>query len=82
MVGRYFDGRFRKYTIDEIMAGDNTGLDIFQIKDKSLFDSDMFADDIIESLQTALDGFNELKATLNKQVMSCQIMKSADCYFD
>jgi hypothetical protein len=29
MVGRYFDGRFRKYTIDEIMAGDNTGLDIF-----------------------------------------------------
>lgn len=64
------DGRFRKYTIDEIMARDNTSLDIFWIKDKSLADldnlpdPDVLADDIIENLQAALDGFNELKATL------------------
>ena len=64
------DGRFRKYTIDEIMARDNTSLDIFWIKDKSgidmdnLPDPDVLADDIIENLQAALKGFNELKATL------------------
>jgi type I restriction enzyme M protein len=64
------DGRFRKYTIDEIMARDNTSLDIFWIKDKSLADldnlpdPDVLADDIIENLQSALDGFKELKETL------------------
>ena len=64
------DGRWRKYTIDEILSRDKKSLDIFWIKDKSLADldnlpsPDELADDIIENLQSALDSFRELKAQL------------------
>lgn len=64
------EGRFRKYSIDEIMKRDKLSLDIFWIKDKSLADldnlppADELADDIIENLQSALGSFRELKATL------------------
>lgn len=64
------EGRFRKYSIDEIMKRDKLSLDIFWIKDKSLADlenlppADELADDIIENLQSALESFRELKATL------------------
>ena len=34
------DGRFRKFSIDEIMKRDKTSLDIFWIKEKSLADLD------------------------------------------
>ena len=66
------DGRFRKFSVDEIMERDKTSLDIFWIKDKSLADldnlpsPDELASDIIENLQSALDSFSALKAKLNK----------------
>lgn len=64
------EGRFRKYSIDEIMKRDKLSLDIFWIKDKSLADlenlppADELADDIIENLQSALESFIELKQQL------------------
>ena len=66
------DGRFRKFSVDEILARDKTSLDIFWIKDKSLADldnlpsPDELASDIIENLQSALDSFRELQAQLEK----------------
>ncbi len=64
------DGRWRKFSIDDILKRDKTSLDIFWIKDKSLADldnlpdPDIFADDIIENLQSALESFQELKKQL------------------
>ena len=66
------EGRFRRYSVDEILQRDKKSLDIFWIKDKSLADlnnlpsPDELADDIIENLQSALDSFQELKAQLGK----------------
>lgn len=64
------DGRWRKFSVDEILARDKTSLDIFWIKDKSLADldnlpaPDELAADIIENLQSAMDSFQELLSTL------------------
>ena len=64
------EGRFRKYSIDNILKRDKLSLDIFWIKDKSLADLDNLppvdelADEIIENLQSALESFKELKAAL------------------
>jgi type I restriction enzyme M protein len=64
------DGRFRKYTVEEILERDKTSLDLFWIKDKSLADldnlpdPDILADDIIENLQSALESSQELKDQL------------------
>ena len=64
------DGRFRRFSIDEIMQRDKISLDIFWIKDKSLADldnlppADELADEIIENLQSALESFRELKGKL------------------
>lgn len=66
------DGRFRRFSIEEVMERDKTSLDIFWIKDKSLADLDNLpspnelANDIIENLQSALDSFTALQAQLNK----------------
>ena len=63
-------GRWRKFSAEEILARDKTSLDIFWIKDQSLADldnlpePDQLAADIIENLQSALDGFQELKRQL------------------
>ena len=65
------EGRFRIFTIDEILERDKASLDIFWIKDKSFADLDNLpspgelADEIIENLQSALESFEELKAQLN-----------------
>ena len=65
------DGRWRKFTVQEILDRDKASLDIFWIKDKSLADldslpaPDVLAMDIIENLQSALDGFQELIQQLN-----------------
>lgn len=67
------DGRFRKYSIDEILKRDKTSLDIFWIKDKALADldnlpsPDELASDIIENLQSALESFQELLLQLEKK---------------
>lgn len=64
------DGRWRKFTIDEILQRDKLSLNIFWIKDKSLADldnlpdPDVLADSIIENLQSALESFQELQAQL------------------
>lgn len=66
------EGRWRKYTVEEIMARDKTSMDIFWIKDKSLADldnlppSDEIAEEIIENLQNALASFAELQTKLKK----------------
>lgn len=64
------DGRWRRFSIDEILKRDKTSLDIFWVKDKSLADLDNLpapeelAADIIENLQSALESFAELQAKL------------------
>ena len=66
------DGRWRKYTYDELIARDKTSLDIFWLKDKSLTDldnlpeSDVLAQDIIENLEAGLDSFRQVLAGLGK----------------
>lgn len=66
------DGRWRRFSVEEVLKRDKTSLDIFWIKDKSLADldnlpdPDVLASDIIDNLQSALDSFNELKAQLEK----------------
>ena len=60
------DGRFRKFSVDEIFSRDKTSLDIFWIKDKSLADLDNLpppneiAVDIMGNLQTAMECFAEI----------------------
>ncbi|MGX8700963.1 N-6 DNA methylase [Caproiciproducens sp.] len=66
------DGRFRRFGVEEILARDKTSLDILWIKDKSLTDldslpdPDVLASDIIDNLQSAMDGFKELLETLGE----------------
>lgn len=66
------EGRWRCFTAEEILARDKTSLDIFWIKDKSLADLDNLpvpeelAQDIMENLQSAMDGFGELLAALKQ----------------
>ncbi len=60
------EGRWRKFTYNEIIARDKTSLDIFWLRDKSLSDLDSLpepeelAQDIIENLQAALASFEEI----------------------
>ena len=64
------DGRWQKFSAQEILNRDKASLDIFWIKDKSLADlenlpdPDALAADIIENLQSALEGFQELTLQL------------------
>ena len=57
------EGRWRKFTYDEIMGRDKTSLDIFWLRDKSLADldnlpdPDVLANDIIENLEAAVESF-------------------------
>ena len=66
------EGRWRKYTYADIIARDKTNLDIFWLKDKSLADldnlpdPDILAADIIENIESALEGFKDLLATINR----------------
>jgi type I restriction enzyme M protein len=65
------EGRWRKYTYDEIIARDKTSLDIFWLKDDSLIDMDnlpepdILAADIIENLEASLVSFRAVTDTLN-----------------
>ncbi|PWV49578.1 class I SAM-dependent DNA methyltransferase [Chitinophaga sp. S165] len=62
------DGRWRKFSYNDIIARDKTSLDITWIKDKSLADldnlpnPDELAQDIIENLEAGLESF---KAVIN-----------------
>lgn len=65
------EGRWRKFTYDEIIARDKTSLDITWLKDKSLADldnlpvPDELAEDIVENLEGALESFKAVIASLN-----------------
>lgn len=66
------EGRWRKFTYQEILERDKTSLDITWIKDKSLSDldnlpdPDQLATDIIENLKSAVESFEEIMITLNR----------------
>ena len=64
------EGRWRKFSYEQIIARDKTSLDIFWLKDKSLADldnlpePDVLAGEIIENLEAGLNSFREIAATL------------------
>ena len=65
------EGRWRKFSYDQIVARDKTSLDIFWLKDKSLADldnlpePDVLAGEIIENLEAGLNSFREIAAALS-----------------
>lgn len=65
------NGRFRKFSYDEIIARDKTSLDIFWLKDESLADlenlpdPDVLANEIIENLESAVESFKEIMEEIN-----------------
>jgi type I restriction enzyme M protein len=60
------EGRWRKFTYDEIISRDKTSLDITWLKDKSLADLDNLPDpdvlalDIMENLEAGLENFRAI----------------------
>ncbi|MBS3780454.1 MAG: N-6 DNA methylase, partial [Desulfovermiculus sp.] len=67
------NGRWRKFTYDEIKARDKTSLDIFWIRDESLADlddlpdPDILAEEIIENLEAGVESFKQVVQSLNGQ---------------
>ena len=66
------EGRWRKFTYEELIARDKTSLDIFWLKDKSLTDLDnlpepeLLAAEIIENLEAGLSNFREILTVLER----------------
>lgn len=66
------EGRWRKFSYQELIARDKTSLDIFWLKDKSLSDldnlpePDELATEIIENLEAGLNSFREILGALGK----------------
>jgi type I restriction enzyme M protein len=64
------EGRWRKFTYEQIIARDKTSLDIFWLKDKSfanldnLPEPDELALEIIDNLEAGLNSFREIAAAL------------------
>jgi len=64
------EGRWRKFSYEQIVARDKTSLDIFWLKDKSLADldnlpePDVLAGEIIDNLEAGLNSFREIAAAL------------------
>ncbi len=60
------DGRWRKFSYEEIIKRDKTNLDIFWIKDNSLTDlenlpePDIIAAEIVDEVEAGLDSFREV----------------------
>ena len=65
------EGRWRKFSYEDILARDKTNLDIFWLKDKSftdldnLPDPDVLANEIIENLESGLNSFKGMMETIN-----------------
>lgn len=63
-------GRWRRFTLDEILARDKVSLDIFWLRDESLGDMEnlpepeVIAADIVENLEAGLEGFRQVLAAL------------------
>jgi type I restriction enzyme M protein len=66
------EGRWRKFTYDEIIARDKTSLDISWLRDKSLADldnlpdPDVLAEEIVDNLEAALANFRTIGVALKK----------------
>ena len=66
------DGRWRSYSIDDILARDKVNLDIFWLRDESLEDSDNLPDpdiiaaEIVEELEAALEQFRLIAEDLGE----------------
>ena len=64
------EGRWRKYSYEELIARDKTSLDVFWLKDKSLTDldnlpdPDVLAEEIIENLEAGLESFRRVLSGL------------------
>ncbi len=64
------DGRWRRFSYEDIISRDKTSLDITWIKDKSLADldnlpdPDELANDIVENIEAALESFREIMSKL------------------
>jgi len=64
------DGRWRKYSYEEIIERDKTNLDVFWLKDDNLIDidnlpePDVLINDIIENIESALVNFMSIKDSL------------------
>jgi type I restriction enzyme M protein len=60
------DGRWRKFSYDEIIQRDKTNLDIFWLKDESLADldnlpdPDILANEIVENIEAGLESFRKI----------------------
>ena len=67
------NGRWRKYSYDDVVSRDKTSLDIFWVKDESLADldnlpdPDILANEIIENLEAGLESFREIVETINDE---------------
>ena len=65
------EGRWRKFTYEEILERDKTSLDLFWLKDESLADldnlpdPDILANEIIENIEAGLESFKTIMATLS-----------------
>ena len=65
------EGRWRKYSYEEIIARDKTSLDIFWLKDTSLLDTenmpepDVLVDEMLDNLQAVLAALSSVKVELN-----------------
>ncbi|MGN5138891.1 N-6 DNA methylase [Aeromonas sp. 164P] len=65
------EGRWRKYSLEQILSHEKTSLDIFWIKDKSLTDledlpePDELAEAIIDNIEAGLNSFREILKGLN-----------------
>ncbi len=68
------NGRFRPYTLDDILARDKVNLDIFWLRDESLEDSDNLPDpdvlavEIVEELEAALAQFRLIAEDMGVEV--------------
>ena len=66
------DGRWRKYSYNDVVKRDKTSLDIFWIRDKSLTDldnlpdPDVLANEIIENIESGLSSFREIMETIER----------------
>lgn len=66
------EGRWRKFSYEELVARDKTSLDVFWLKDKSLTDldnlpePDELAEEIIEDLEAGLNSFRAVLTSLSK----------------
>jgi len=64
------EGRWRKFSYEQIIARDKTSLDVFWLKDKSLADLDNLPEpdelalEIIDNLEAGLNSFREIAAAL------------------